>query len=70
VEAAVEMAKIMPPPPPELLGQPIECPVCFDEVVCDPGGWRVFPCQHGVCTKCFDGIVKAHVSTLKPCSSP
>lgn len=27
MEAAVEMAKIMPPPPLELLGKPVECPV-------------------------------------------
>ena len=29
VEAAVEMAKIMRPPPLELLGKPVECPVRF-----------------------------------------
>ena len=38
--------------------------VCFEETECDAGSWRVFPCQHGVCTKCFDGIVKAHVCPI------
>ena len=42
--------------------------MCFEETECDAGSWRVFPCQHGVCAKCFDGIVKAHVSTRKACA--
>jgi len=50
-----------------LLSTPIRPQVCFEETECDAGSWRVFPCQHGVCAKCFDGIVKAHVRiSLKP----
>lgn len=66
--AGVELTEVLHPLPKDRLGLSQECPVCFEEIVCDAGTWRILPCKHGVCSACLKNIVQAHVGLLP--SSP
>lgn len=66
--AGVELTEVLHPLPKDRLDMRLECPVCFEEIVCDSDTWRILPCKHGVCSACLKNIVQAHVSLLP--SSP
>ena len=47
--------------PPERLGSKQECPVCLTAVVGSLVSWVLFPCNHGVCARCFELLVESQV---------
>lgn len=40
-----------------------ECPVCLTAVVGSLVSWVLFPCNHGVCARCFELLVESQART-------
>ncbi len=40
----------------------LECPVCLSSCPRQRDGWVVFPCNHGVCSRCFQHLIDTQVS--------
>ena len=39
----------------------LECPVCLSSCPRQRDGWVVFPCNHGVCSRCFQHLIDTQV---------
>ena len=45
-----------------------ECPVCLSNCARPRDGWVVFPCKHGVCSRCFQHLIDTQVPwSAGPC---
>ena len=40
----------------------LECSICLSKSPRQRDGWVVFPCNHGVCSRCFQHLIDTQVS--------